>query len=591
MLYLDPAARLDFPDMMYRLTILTGKDKNTRRVLRQEQAVLGRALSCDVVLADDDSIHDQHALIERHQTGVSIIDLESNSLQVNDQRVEQQKLESGDEVQLGDTRILYEVVREFSGKTSRRKSRLYLLALSLTGCILVAQLACILTMTLWHRREVPAKESANNSSENATDVVADVAAAKAKEVAIPKKEPAPPEEVVPQKDLGPTVEEWIQQVVDKVESGEVSGPVDLSDETLLALLKKAGPKAGRKDIVPFLGKALVAEQKGEFVEAGQWFRKSIKKAPDFYPLYIRSAGNYEKQGKLEEAFDEWGELLKMSRDVPWYQLSVNQRARIAQRRIKETRSARLALKKQVEESAAEPKSEPKPEPKSEPSPDPEPDPALPAKVERSEKKVETKAKEIKKEVEPKKEKVIKKEVAEPVVQVVEKEVEPAVAAKEKPPKKSVKTTRKKPVARKRKKKSDRLPRRVRINEISSQRMTKTEDYEEMRLITVDLQFQKSDTGLDLSDIQVKVIFYDKNRTTGSVRLSRALLPQETLSLDEEVEQGSNPSVTAAYLVPKNSAGRNAKQYRYYGCIVQVFYRGEKQDEQAQPKKLLTLFNP
>jgi pSer/pThr/pTyr-binding forkhead associated (FHA) protein len=74
-----------------------------------EPLVIGRLPECDVVLADS-NVSRRHAELRRKDDGVFVIDLGStNGTKVNGTRVREQLLSSGDEVDVGSTRLIFEM--------------------------------------------------------------------------------------------------------------------------------------------------------------------------------------------------------------------------------------------------------------------------------------------------------------------------------------------------------------------------------------------------------------------------------------------------------------------------------------------------
>lgn len=74
--------------------------------------LIGRAENCGLRLIDA-GVHDQHASIERHDTGYIITDLTNgNGVHVNGIAISSQRLTTGDEIELGPVRLIFEVVHE-----------------------------------------------------------------------------------------------------------------------------------------------------------------------------------------------------------------------------------------------------------------------------------------------------------------------------------------------------------------------------------------------------------------------------------------------------------------------------------------------
>ena len=93
---------------MYRLQL---QDRETF-IGRDATLVIGREPASALRLTDG-GISDRHAAIERHADGYYVRDLDSaNGVRVNGQRVAEQRLASGDEIELGTVRLVFEIVHE-----------------------------------------------------------------------------------------------------------------------------------------------------------------------------------------------------------------------------------------------------------------------------------------------------------------------------------------------------------------------------------------------------------------------------------------------------------------------------------------------
>jgi predicted component of type VI protein secretion system len=80
-----------------------------RMVLPPGGGVVGRSRECEVVL-DDSGVSRKHAEIRPSAEGWAIVDLNStNGVRVNDRRIDgARELRSGDRIELGSTRIVFE---------------------------------------------------------------------------------------------------------------------------------------------------------------------------------------------------------------------------------------------------------------------------------------------------------------------------------------------------------------------------------------------------------------------------------------------------------------------------------------------------
>lgn len=143
--------------------------------------------------------------------------------------------------------------------------------------------------------------------------------------------------------------------------------------------------------------------------------------------------------------------------------------------------------------------------------------------------------------------------------------------------------------------SQQLPRLVRIASIDRERFPGNKEYDEMRLVRVNLKPRSSEGSLSDGSVEVKVSFYDRVIATGEVVPARATTPEEPMMVEGPWPAGAARSVTATYILKRGFRQEEEKvtgQKRMYeGFRAQVFYRGELQDEDAQPKTLLKVETP
>jgi signal transduction histidine kinase/pSer/pThr/pTyr-binding forkhead associated (FHA) protein len=92
------------------LFVIRGRDQGTRFELDDEVVSLGRDRS-NVIQLHDTEVSRSHALLRRHDNGYTLTDRQSsNGSYVNGQPVQEQELTSGDQLQLGQTILLYTAV-------------------------------------------------------------------------------------------------------------------------------------------------------------------------------------------------------------------------------------------------------------------------------------------------------------------------------------------------------------------------------------------------------------------------------------------------------------------------------------------------
>ena len=99
--------RVEEPSSSRKRALLVGGGR--RRVLSGERLVLGRSREADLVI-DDPNVSRRHAELRRADGGWAIADLDStNGIKVNGRKVGRARLEPGDEVELGTSRLRFEV--------------------------------------------------------------------------------------------------------------------------------------------------------------------------------------------------------------------------------------------------------------------------------------------------------------------------------------------------------------------------------------------------------------------------------------------------------------------------------------------------
>jgi len=94
------------PEQIPVLTIETGDGQSDVEIVK-ERFVIGRSPECDVVLPDQ-LVSRQHAAIERRDDTWVLVDQQSgNGTFLNDKRVTEEPLYDGDEIHIGDARIIF----------------------------------------------------------------------------------------------------------------------------------------------------------------------------------------------------------------------------------------------------------------------------------------------------------------------------------------------------------------------------------------------------------------------------------------------------------------------------------------------------
>lgn len=135
-----------------------------------------------------------------------------------------------------------------------------------------------------------------------------------------------------------------------------------------------------------------------------------------------------------------------------------------------------------------------------------------------------------------------------------------------------------------------LPRRVRVVSIDRERFQGNNEFDEMRLIRVHMRPRLNEGRVDVDDLQVWVVFYDRVIGASEVVPTGATVPNGPLRVDTAWDAGEQKTVTATYVVPRNFRADEevltGQKRTYEGYRVQIWYKGELQDEDALPRGLL-----
>ena len=129
-------------------------------------------------------------------------------------------------------------------------------------------------------------------------------------------------------------------------------------------------------------------------------------------------------------------------------------------------------------------------------------------------------------------------------------------------------------------------RMIKISSVEQQKFPASDQFDEMRMLTVGLTSEVPPETIDPAAVHVEVSFFDEG-PSNQVRLTRVIAPKELLTPEGPWGQEAQKMVTTTYVVPpgfrKREAGGAGK---YYGYRVRVFYHNELQDADARPKTLL-----
>ena len=164
----------------------------------------------------------------------------------------------------------------------------------------------------------------------------------------------------------------------------------------------------------------------------------------------------------------------------------------------------------------------------------------------------------------------------------------SVAAK--PP---VKPTETRPAVRPAK--QERLPlpaaRKIRVVSVEQSRFPSNDASDEMRVLNISIAMGNQSGDVFGDYVGIKVTFYDEVGDTGMAMPSRVQTATNPIRLAKRAwRPDANYLVTATYLVPKGFRTQYQKKTgartKYFGYVIELYYRDQLQDVYAQPKSLL-----
>ena len=141
----------------------------------------------------------------------------------------------------------------------------------------------------------------------------------------------------------------------------------------------------------------------------------------------------------------------------------------------------------------------------------------------------------------------------------------------------------------------RLPRRIRIVSVDRERFPSSKDIDEMRLVRVNLKPRPNENEIATDQFELRVTFFDRIIGTDQVEPTGATVPHNVLRPEGRWPANEARALTATCILKKGfrleEQQRTGQKRMYEGYRVQVFYQGELQDEDAQPRSLLKLDAP
>lgn len=135
-----------------------------------------------------------------------------------------------------------------------------------------------------------------------------------------------------------------------------------------------------------------------------------------------------------------------------------------------------------------------------------------------------------------------------------------------------------------------VPSFVRLGEITSHKFQSSDDYDEMRLLRVEVE-RIDATFPERTFLQVA--FFDRSVVDGRIRLSQAIGSKDRIPVEVGENLESNRVVTTTYMVPRNGRKQSSSgpEESFYGYLIRLVVDNRVVDELARPESLLNASLP
>ena len=511
---------------MYRLIFLNGRHKGRRLAVQQGSLLIGRDPSCQLDLAEDERVSHQHAVIEQRGAGIWIKDLGSlNPTEVNGQPVQEVQLKQGDRIEIGRTQFEFQLIEAAPTGHRRRVSQVQVLTFVAIGLVFAVQ--GIFMFIQFARGPVQVEPP-----------------------------PAPAGEELSSQELEPDLQRALTLRESDQQAAATTG-ASASVETEVAQLRAA--VAGLRNELEDL-----AVPSNVVATAAVARVNAPPPAPAPAPVTNVTATAVEEPFPVREPppplidVPETPEVRPVAEDPLLAKAS--QLLELARQDIlRSNLTGADQLLERIQVMAPE---------------------YIPAYVERAQ--LYEKRAMLNKAGEQWA-LVLDRTKGTPMYAKAAAERQRLAQAEV-----AVSTTRKtldeRPVG-------NRLPRRIRIVSVDRERFPSSKEFDEMRLVRVNMKARPGDDDVEIDQVEVRAYFFDRVIGAGVVP-TEGTVPEEPLRVDGYWPSGGARSVTATYILKKGFRLEEEKQTGqkriYEGYRVQLYYRGELQDEDAQPRSLLTV---
>lgn len=517
---------------MYRLIFLNGPHKGRRVAVQQGALLIGRDPSCQLDLQEDDQVSHRHAQLEQRADGVWLTDQGAlNKTEVNGQPVDEVRLNPGDRIEIGRTQFEFQLIETVATGGRRRVSQVQVLTFVAIGLVFAVQGLFMFIQFARNPAPPPAVPAPSSLATNELEPDLQRALALRAESNPPPAGPVTGSVTSVQAEVAElrAAVAGLREQLGGLESSSVTGPVP---ETAVS----PAPEGVSTTVVA----TAVPEPPSATEE-----NFPVREPPP--PLIDVPVEQPARPVEVDPLMERAEQLLELARqDVARSNL---------------TGADQLLERIQVM------------------APD-----YLPAYIERA-KLYEKRA--------------MLNKAGEQWALIMEKSkgtplyaTAAAVRQRLAQAEVAVSTTRKtleeRPLAA-------RLPRRIRIMSVDRERFPQGKEFDEMRLVRVNLKARPGEDEVDVDQVEVRVYFYDRIIGTGLVEPTGATVPDEPLRPEGRWLAGEARSLTATYILKKgfrqDEQQRTGQKRIYEGYRVQVYYRGELQDEDAQPRALLKMELP
>jgi len=546
---------------MYRLVFLNGRMKGRRVAVQQGSIVIGRDPQCHIDIAHDDEVSRNHAVIEQRPEGVFIKDVGAmNRTEVNGKQVTEARLSHGDKIELGRTQIEFQAIEASSSSgTKRVLNRAQVFAFAAIAVVILVQIGFVFVLPTWQQTELPPPPQAEGTH-TAARVVKEVAATAAVEVAT-QPEPS----AAPADSLDAALDRAHQATVAETADASASAATAATEQVSAEVQQLRQALAELQKQVADLNQqtaALTNESAPAVTAAAPVAAEPPVVATQAVPVVAKA----EEPAAAQPVTAEEAALPVTVTAEPVDALQEKAKSMLAEAKAAMADNSYVAADDTLERIQVL-------------APD-----FTPAYVERA-RLYESRG--MLKKAGEQWSRVMDLSVGSPLY-------EEAAAERQRLARTELIQTM---TSDRNEGKDDaqRLQRRIRIVNIEREKFEANQEFDEMRLLRINVKPRMSEGEIDASEFVCVVVFYDKSLFKEAVRPTRAVAPKDALKVDGVWPAGEQKTLTAAYIVPKGFRDQEEKtigeRRGYEGYRVLIYYKGILQDETALPKNLLALPAP